>query len=156
MMTIRPAAAHDRPPLFSLVAGIANFNAEEIELAQEVIGDGLASAKSGYHILVAIDSSDDHLTGFICYGPIPISDKRWDLYWIGVEPGRARSGVGSLLLADMEARLGPGQRVYVDTSSTPGYTSARSFYERHGYQVAAVFPDFYRQGDDKIVYVKDL
>jgi ribosomal protein S18 acetylase RimI-like enzyme len=155
MITIRPAAAHDRQSLFSLVAGIKNFNPEEVELAREVIGDALASEKNGYHLLVAEDS-DGRLPGFICYGPIPISDKRWDLYWIAVDPGQARSGLGSQLLRDMETRLGAGTRVYVDTSSTEGYTAARSFYERHGYQVAGVFPDFYRPGDDKIVYVKDL
>jgi ribosomal protein S18 acetylase RimI-like enzyme len=155
MIIIRPAAEHDRHSLFSLVAGIKNFNPEEVELAREVISDALDSEKNGYHLLVAVDS-EGRLPGFICYGPIPISDKRWDLYWIAVEPGQARGGIGSQLLAAMETRLGPGMRIYVDTSSTPGYTSARSFYERHGYQVAGVFPDFYRQGDDKIVYVKDL
>lgn len=154
MITIRPAAEHDRQSLFSLVAGIKNFNPEEVELAREVIGDALDSEKNGYHLLVA--AAGGRLLGFICYGPIPISDKRWDLYWIAVEPGQARSGIGSQLLHDMETRLGPGMRVYVDTSSTDGYTSARSFYERHGYHVAGVFPDFYRTGDDKIVYVKDL
>ncbi|MBU0910535.1 MAG: GNAT family N-acetyltransferase, partial [Proteobacteria bacterium] len=151
MITIRPAAAHDRSSLFSLVAGISNFNQEEIELAREVINDALASEKNGYYLLTAVDS-DGLLLGFICYGPIPISDKRWDLYWIAVDPGQARGGIGSRLLAAMETKLGAGMRVYVDTSSTPGYAAARSFYERHGYQVAGTFPDFYREGDDKIVY----
>lgn len=155
MITIRPAAEHDRHSLFSLVAGISNFNLEEIELAREVIGDALDSEENGYQLLAAVNS-DGQLLGFICYGPIPISDKRWDLYWIAVDPRQARGGIGSLLLAAMETRLGAGTRVYVDTSSTAGYAAARSFYERHSYQAVCAFPDFYREGDAKIVYYKDL
>jgi ribosomal protein S18 acetylase RimI-like enzyme len=83
-------------------------------------------------------------------------NKRWDLYWIAVDPRQARGGIGSRLLEAMETRLGVGIRVYVDTSSTPGYTAARSFYERHGYHAVCTFPDFYREGDDKIFYYKDL
>jgi ribosomal protein S18 acetylase RimI-like enzyme len=155
MITIRPAVENDRHRLFALVAGISNFNPEEIELAREVIGDALDSEKNGYYLLTAA-GSEGQILGFICYGPIPISDKRWDLYWIAVDPQRGRDGIGTQLLTAMENRLGPGIRVYVDTSSTPGYTAARSFYKRHGYQVAGVFPDFYRKGDDKIVFFKDL
>lgn len=155
MITIRPAVENDRQSLFSLVADISNFNQEEIELAREVIGDALDSEKNGYYLLTA-ERRDGRILGFICYGPIPISDKRWDLYWIAVDPRQGRSGIGSQLLAAMENGLGPGMRIYVDTSSTPGYTAARSFYERHGYHMACTFPDFYREGDDKIVYFKDL
>ena len=155
MITLRSAVSADRHPLFSLVATIANFTPEEKELALEVIADGLASAENDYHLLVAVDSAES-LVGFICYGPIPISIKRWDLYWIAVAPQQSRQGVGTLLLQAMEDRLGPGERIYVDTSSTPGYAKARAFYERHGYEVACTLPDFYRVGDDKVVYLKDI
>ena len=46
--------------------------------------------------------------------------------------------------------------VYVDTSSTHGYDRARSFYEKNGYTVACVLPDFYRAGDDRVIYRKTL
>lgn len=155
MITIRPAIENDRHHLFALAASISNFNTEEVELAREVIGDALDSEQNGYFLLTATDA-EGQVTGFICYGPIPITDRRWDLYWIAVSPQQGRSGIGTKLLDAMEKRLGPGMRVYVDTSSSPGYTAARSFYERHGYQVACSFPDFYREGDDKIVYFKDV
>lgn len=155
MMTLRSAAAADGDQLFALVATIDTFNDSEKELACQVIRDGLASPENGYDILVSLD---DHgrLCGFICYGPIPITVKRWDLYWIAVAPRVARQGVGSLLLRAMEEKVGRGVRVYVDTSATPAYGQARSFYERHGYEVACVLPEFYGPGDDKIVYCKEL
>lgn len=155
MMIIRAADGNDRHPLFTLIETIDNFTPAEKELAREVIHDGLASAENGYHILVASDGGSS-LAGFICYGEIPITVKRWDLYWIAVAPDMSRRGVGTLLMQAMEKRLGKGARVYVDTSGTSGYARARSFYERNGYHVACVFPDFYRAGDDKVVYSKDL
>jgi len=155
MITIRPAGGDDRHQLFTLIATIDNFTAEEKDLAREVIDDGLASKKNGYHILVAVDS-ENSLIGFICFGPIPITVNRWDLYWIAVAPALSRRGVGTRLLRAMEEKLGKGARVYVDTSATSGYAKARSFYERQGYEVACVLPDFYRVGDDKVVYCKDL
>lgn len=155
MITLRPAVPSDQDQLCVLVRTIDNFSPEEQQLAQEVIHSGLGPEQHDYHILVGVDR-DRRLAGFICYGPIPISIQRWDLYWIAVAPHQSRRGIGTLLLQGMEQQLGAGERVYVDTSSTAGYLKARSFYEQHGYHVACVLPDFYRVGDDKIVYCKDL
>lgn len=155
MTTIRTANSKDEQPLFELVARIDNFTSEEKELAREVVRDGLASEKNGYHILVA-ENEQALLAGFICYGPIPITLCSWDLYWIAVHPDQARRGMGSRLLAAMERRLTAGSRIYIDTSSTEGYGKARSFYQRHGYSVACVLADFYRPGDDKILFAKVL
>jgi ribosomal protein S18 acetylase RimI-like enzyme len=77
---------------------------------------------------------------------------------VAVEPALGRQGVGRLLLAGMEAELssqGPA-KVYVDTSSTPGSDRARGFYEKNGYRVACILHDFYRDGDDKVIYLKEL
>jgi ribosomal protein S18 acetylase RimI-like enzyme len=156
MILIRPAADNDRHLLVNLIARIENFTSEEKELAMEVINDGLASTDSGYHILVAVDSSDHSLSGFICFGAIPITVDRWDLYWIAVDPRKSGQGVGSLLLRTMEDKLGEGVRIYIDTSSLEGYRKARFFYERHGYQPVCMLSDFYKNGDDKIIYCKEL
>jgi ribosomal protein S18 acetylase RimI-like enzyme len=155
MMHIRPAASTDRQPLFNLIAKIDNFTAEEKELAREVVHDGLASASNGYQMIVAVDG-EGSITGFICFGTIPITIDRWDVYWIAVDPRHSRLGIGSLLLQAMEKQLAPGSRIYVDTSSTNGYAKARAFYERHGYKVACLLPDFYQTGDDKVIYCKEL
>jgi len=156
-MIIRPAIENDRQKIFSLVSEIKNFSAGEVELAREVIGEAFDLENSGYHLMVAVDQREA-LCGFICFGPVPITEKSWDLYWIAVSPRQARRGIGSQLLAAMENQLRAveGIRVYVDTSSLAEYSAARSFYERHGYDVACVLPDFYRAGDDKIIFVKAL
>ena len=48
------------------------------------------------------------------------------------------------------------RRIYVDTSSTPLYEPARSFYEKHGYHVACLLKDFYREGDHKMIFMKEV
>jgi ribosomal protein S18 acetylase RimI-like enzyme len=157
VITIRPIETQDRSQLLKLVRLQDNFNAQEAEVAIEVIDDTLDPAKNDYSILVAVREGQG-VVGFICYGEIPMTDRRFDLYWIAVDPALSRQGVGRLLLARMEAELskaGPA-KVYVDTSSTPGYDRARGFYEKNGYLVACVLHDFYRDGDDKVIYLKEL
>jgi len=157
MITIRPIEAQDRSQLLELVRLQDNFNAQEVEVAIEVIDDTLDPAKNDYFILVAV-SQGQGVVGFLCYGEIPMTDRRFDLYWVAVAPAMGRQGVGRLLLARMEAELrgqGPA-KVYVDTSSTPGYDRARGFYEKNGYQAACVLHDFYRDGDDKVIYLKEI
>jgi len=154
---IRPISAKDRSQLLDLVRQQKNFNAQEVEVAIEVIDDTLNPDKNDYLILVAV-TEEEQVVGFICYGEIPMTDRRFDLYWVAVDPALGRQGVGKLLLARMEAELaeqGPA-RVYVDTSSTPGYDPARGFYEKNGYRVACVLHDFYRDGDDRVIYLKEL
>lgn len=156
MIIIRPIIAEDRGQLLQLVERQDNFNAQEVAVAIEVIDDTLDPAKNDYAILVAVRAGQ--VVGFICSGEIPMTDRRFDLYWIAVDPDLGRQGVGKLLLARMEDELTGqgGGIVYVDTSSTPGYDRARSFYEKNGYHVACVLPDFYRAGDDRVIYRKAL
>ena len=55
------------------------FNASEVKVAEEVIDSYLSDAKgSGYYVLTAEDGST--VTGYICYGPTPLTDGTWDLY----------------------------------------------------------------------------
>ena len=157
MITIRPIIAEDRAQLLRLVEQQDNFNSQEVEVAIEVIDDTLDPAKNDYFILVALNEGQG-VVGFICYGEIPMTDRRFDLYWVAVAPALGRQGVGRRLLARMEGdlRAQGSAKVYVDTSSTPGYDRARSFYEKNGYQAACVLQDFYRDGDDKVIYLKEI
>jgi len=157
MIAIRPIVTEDRAQLLRLVERQDNFNSQEVAVAIEVIDDTLDPAKNDYSILVAV-SAGQGVVGFICYGEIPMTDRRFDLYWIAVDPDLGRQGVGKLLLARMEKELTGqgGGIVYVDTSSTPGYDRARSFYEKNGYAVVCVLPDFYRAGDDRVIYQKTV
>lgn len=155
MIAVRKATENDRAGLLALVAAQDNFTVLEREVAEEVIDDGL-TGKDDYEVLISVTPNGE-VIGFICFGPIPLTECSFDLYWIATLPSHGRQGIGGGLLAAMEEQLRRTRAVvYIDTSSTPGYDKARGFYEKHGYQVAARLQDFYHPGDDRVIYRKEL
>ena len=139
------------------MARTPGFREDDVQVALELIDDNLAKGShSEYQFLVA--AGRDRVLGYVCYGLIPLTQSSFDLYWIVVSPDQQRRRIAARLMAAMhEAILAQGgKRVYVDTSSTGLYAPARALYESQGYRVAAHFPDFYRDGDAKLVYCRVL
>lgn len=151
-LTPDDAAAIER-----LAAAAEAFSPAEIALARELAEERLQRGpSSGYEFILAERAGK--LGGYACWGPTPCTDHRFDLYWIAVDPSLRRLGIGAALMRRSEtaiAALG-GKRIYIETSSTPPYERARAFYARMGYAQIAALPDFYRAGDGKIVFSKDL
>ena len=157
-MTIRPIIPQDKEKLFRLVIQRETFNEKEIEVIMELIEDSLLyPEKEEYYTFCALNDSDE-LAGFICFGPIPMTDGCYDLYWIAVDEKFSRNGVGEKLLETMEvfAINEKARRIYIDTSSTDPFAAARSFYKKYGFGVIAVLDDFYRNGDHKMILMKHL
>jgi len=155
-VVIRALESTDVPSLVALVEASGVFRPEEVEIAREVLEAAAAKGDaSGYFCGVA---SGDDPTGFACWGPTPCTVGTFDLYWLVVHPRSQGRGAASRLLDEAEAdvRRRGGRQLIAETSSTDPYTPARSFYESRGFRAAARVPDFYRVGDDKVVYVKPL
>ena len=111
---------------------------------------------SGYHILVA--EVDSTVAGYICYGPTPLTEGTWDIYWMAVAREKQRQGIGSILIksAEKEIARAKGRLAIIETSSTPGYEKTRRFHINQGYEVICRIPDFYAPGDDKLILQKRL
>lgn len=111
---------------------------------------------SGYVFLVYTE--DANVLGFACFGPRPLTDGTFDLYWIVVDAEARRQGIARALLirVEEEVRSRGGRLILVETSGTPAYTPARRLYESLGYHYQAVIHDFYAAGDDLIVFGKVL
>lgn len=110
-----------------------------------------------YKLLVA-EAQGGALAGYVLYGPTPMTEATWDLYWIASDPAFRGKGAGSRLVLAMEdevLRRGGGQ-VRVETSSLGEYAATRTFYERHRYLEAGRLPDFYKPGDDLVTLYKRL
>jgi GNAT superfamily N-acetyltransferase len=124
----------------------------------EVLLEGLEHPERQDYYNFGIHHPTDGLVGYICFGPIPLTDHCYDLYWIAVDQRHAREGVGGRLLAFMEkfVRQKHARSIYIDTSSTAAYEAARSFYQKHGFKLACVLKDFYRCGDDKLIFSKEV
>ncbi|MCG5055718.1 MAG: GNAT family N-acetyltransferase [Myxococcales bacterium] len=110
-----------------------------------------------YEALVGVDETDAPLS-YACFGRIPMTDATYDLYWMVTKRQRRGEGLGAKLLAALEAMLGArgARTVRIETSSLEGAGGARRFYERNGYRVVGVIPDFYRPGDDLVTLTKRL
>ena len=135
------------------------FTAEELHVVQEMLDGYFHPEPRDDHIFVVSRNGDPNsITGFACYGPTPMTKGIWDLYWICVDRAYQANGIGGMMLRKIEGELGArgARAIYLETSSSPEYRPARDFYQRHGYECAARFSDFYAPGEDKIVYRKVL
>ncbi|OGR03470.1 MAG: hypothetical protein A2511_02705 [Deltaproteobacteria bacterium RIFOXYD12_FULL_50_9] len=157
-MLIRPLLSIDRAAILEILSSKNIFTQQELEVAAELIDTTLSCPEKGEYLISCAVDSNDRVAGYICYGEIPMTEGRYDLYWIAVDNRFSRQGVGKMLLDFMEGQLRNknGKRVYIDTSSTPNYLAARSFYEKNGYNIVCILEDFYRIADHKIIFMKKL
>ena len=132
------------------------FTAADVAVALELVDAALANPGGDYRVLIADRAGA--VLGYVCYGPTPMTDGTWDLYWVVTHPSARGGGVARRLVSAMEAelRLGGGRLVRVETSVLDGYGAAHRFYERLGYPIAARLPDFYKPGDDLLIMMKPL
>jgi len=154
-INIRAMNQEDKPSIMQILRSTAEFKRSEVIVAEEVIDSHLSdSYRSGYHILVAELNST--IAGYICFGPTPLTEGTWDIYWMAVAPDKQRKGVGSALLesAEKSIREAEGRLAIIETSSTPAYEKTKHFHLGHGYEIIARIPDFYAPGDDKLTLQK--
>jgi ribosomal protein S18 acetylase RimI-like enzyme len=153
---IRPILTSDRAALLQILKNTSEFKPSEILVAEEVIDCCLRDNNLGYFILVAEENTG--IAGYICYGPTPLTDGTWDLYWEAVPQERRGQGIGSALMkeAELAIRKAQGRLIIIETSSTPMYENTRHFYLGHDYEIIARIPDFYSLGDDKLILQKHL
>jgi ribosomal protein S18 acetylase RimI-like enzyme len=145
----------DRTALSQILENTPEFKPFEVTVAREVIDSCLNCGKiSDYSILVVEDNAE--IAGYICYGPTPLTDGTWDIYWEVVARGKRGSGIGGSLIkaAEKEIRKARGRLALIETSSTPSYSKTRQFYNHHSYKEVARIPDFYEYGDDKLILQK--
>jgi ribosomal protein S18 acetylase RimI-like enzyme len=150
-------AKPDLDTIYQLVKKTGVFSEEECRVARELAEDRLTRGlNSDYHFMVATVA--DKITAYTCYGRIPFTDGRFDLYWIACDPDMSYKGIATRLLSISEAHMRElgGKKLYAETSSREVYLPAHQFYEKNGFLRESVFKDFYRDGDSKWVFVKDL
>jgi ribosomal protein S18 acetylase RimI-like enzyme len=157
MIHARQLRPEDRSRIAELLSALDAFTDDERAVALELVDARLARPEvDDYRFLLATDEPTGKLAGYLCYGPTPMTESTYDLYWIASSPDFARSGVGRGLLASMEADLAHagGGLVRVETGSREGHGAAVHFYDATGFGRAAVIPDFYAPGDDLLIFTK--
>jgi ribosomal protein S18 acetylase RimI-like enzyme len=155
---IKPLAAGDRAAVVRLLRETGMFTEAEIAVAEEQLDIVLTQpAQKDYDIVVVADAAGA-VAGFLSWGPTPLTEGTYDLYWMAVAPARQGQGHGKALVRWLEDRVraAKGRLIVIETSSQPKYDPTRAFYLGLGYAEAARIPDFYKPGDARVIYTKDL
>jgi ribosomal protein S18 acetylase RimI-like enzyme len=140
----------DRPAIERIARSCGGFTDAEVEVCLSLLD---LPAEYEY----AIARVEGEPVGFLIYGTDPLAQGVWEVYWIATDGRRQRGGIGSALMRHMEQRvMGRGRMILLETSGQPAYAHQRGFYEKNGYREAARIRDFYKPGDDLIVYRKDV
>ncbi len=156
MVRIRPTIREDHDALLEILKSTGNFTEEEIKIADELLNSYFAhSLDSGYWTYTAVN---DKIGGYICYGPTPLTLGTFDVYWIAVDPTMQGEGIGSEMLnfAEDDISRHNGRLITIYTSSQEKYSPTRNFYLKRGYHEGARIRDYYRPGDDLVIYVKQI
>lgn len=150
-------SADDVKAIRNMVASSGVFSAEEIDVAEELAQDAATLGdKSHYRFILA--AGDRGIAGYTCFGRIPLTDERYDLYWIVTDKRFQQQGIAAALMQRTESAIKSlgGKAIYAETSSRAIYAPAQRFYMKSGFELAATVRDFYHDGDDKLLYCKLL
>jgi ribosomal protein S18 acetylase RimI-like enzyme len=159
-MRIRPLNREDRGRIEEMVVSSGKFTHAELAVAMELVDEALTRGEASGYIVAVLAEGEPQPTvqGYVCYGLAPLTDGVYDLYWIVVDPESQGKGFGRTLLDFVEkdvVRRG-GRMLLIETSSQQTYGGTIRFYEKSGYELAARIKNFYRIGDDKLVFSKEF
>jgi ribosomal protein S18 acetylase RimI-like enzyme len=157
-MTIQPLQATDRPRIQEILARVGNFNKADVKIAIELIDDVISKDGNSDYIIYVLEDDEQVVQAYVCYGQTPLTDHTYDFYWMAIDPDHQRKGFGLRLFQFVEEQVRDqgGKLLMCETSSQESYERVIKLYDRLGYQPVARIKNFYRQGDDKLIYMKQL
>jgi GNAT superfamily N-acetyltransferase len=153
---IRPMRPQDKAPVLGLIRATGMFMPGEVVVAEELIDVYLGVPEQKDYQVVIIEDAREGAAGYLTWGPTPMAEDAYDLYWMAVAPAEQGKGRGKELVRWLEAEVRKlnGRMIIIETSSQPKYHPTRQFYIGLGYKEVARIPDFYKAGDDRVIYAK--
>ena len=147
---------NDLEKIRALLSGTGVFTPIEIDIAIELAEDRLSGKDTSYQFIFARDN--EMLLAYTCFGEIPLTNKRYDLYWIAVDKTNQNNGIGRQILDKTEGEIKAlgGEIVYIETSGSFEYLNTQNFYLKQGYKLVTTLADFYTDNNDKLIYEKRL
>ncbi|MCG2711812.1 MAG: GNAT family N-acetyltransferase [Candidatus Omnitrophica bacterium] len=133
------------------------FTEGELDTLKEVLEDLRHNNKTSYNLLE--EEIDDKLVGFALFGRTPLTEFTWDIYWLIVDKSFQGRGIGKSLLIRTEEFIRekmPRAAIKLETSTRKKYSAARGLYKRVKFQEAGKLPNFYCEGDDMIIFYKEI
>lgn len=145
--------------IVSILQATKVFSETEVNLAKQEIEEtilyGEEVTESKYF---TIKDSLGNLIAYASYCPIPITLECWLLDWIAVHPDEQGKGYATKLITAVEdsVRKMKGKYLFIESSSLPESEPIRLCHAKNNFNEIARLPDFYKPGDDKIIYRKIL
>ncbi|RCJ21086.1 acetyltransferase [Nostoc minutum NIES-26] len=151
---IRLITPSDTPTLIALAEASGLFEPNQTEELAQMLDQHFNSELESQDLWFTDD--DNGVVGVAYVAPERMTEGTWNLYLIAIHPDRQRQGRGGVLLSHVEQVLADrGERVLlVETSGLESFEYVRSFYRKNGYDEEARIREFYKAGDDKIIFRK--
>jgi len=148
--------ARDKDAVLGLVRATGFFTPAEVDVAEELMDVFLGKPDQKDYDVVVVEGDGGAPAGYMTWGPTPLAEGAYDLYWMAVAPSEQGRGRGKELVRWLEGEVGrrQGRVIIIETSSQPKYHGTRQFYIDLGYKEVARVPEFYRAGDDRVIYAK--
>jgi GNAT superfamily N-acetyltransferase len=153
---IRPTVPDDTVAILSLAVSSGLFPSDATDEVAGVLASALKGELGPDHVWLTDD--DGGPVGAAYYAPERMTEGTWNLYMLAVHPDRQRQGRGAALVRHVEQSLAArGARLLlIETSGLGSFERTRNFYRALGYDEEARIREFYKAGDDKIVFRKLL
>lgn len=155
MRKLQPSDMTELKGILNRLRKMEAFTPAEVECALELLQIVLDQPEQkDYQVLVT--ENDNRPAGYILYGPVPLTEGNFDIYWIAVDPKFQGNGFGQQLMeaAELDMQQQGARMICLETSSKGSYLKTRAFYDKSGYRKESVIADFYSPGDDRITYIK--
>lgn len=157
-MPITPVHPTDQNALIQLAVATGLFTEAE---ATDLLGGVLAAhwageLPPGHQVAACRADLASAPLGWCYFAPDDHADGVWNLWWVGVAPAHHGTGVGARLLDHVEAavKAAGGRLLIIETSDGDGLARARRFYQGRGYRPCGCIPDFYAEGEAKLVFAR--
>jgi ribosomal protein S18 acetylase RimI-like enzyme len=155
MHSIKTLTEENKRALLDLISRIKNFNKMDKDTAIELIEHFLEGKDDEY--IIDCLFYEAKLAGYVCYGEASLTEGVYEIYYIAIDPDLQGKGMGKLLMQELEKKLSKNARmILIETSSDETYTTTQKFYERLDYKEIVRIKDFFKVGEDKIIYEKRL
>jgi ribosomal protein S18 acetylase RimI-like enzyme len=141
-----------------LMQSSSSFYDFEVDYAKKLAHKNLTKGakESGYSFLLLEKGAN--LVGFSCFGLIPCTLDRYNLHCLAVDDKFIGKDYDKKIIEKTEdsAKEMGGKRLYIETPSSDHYYHARQFYINCNYIDGGRLKDFYKDGESKIIYFKNL
>jgi D-alanine-D-alanine ligase len=155
--SVRPANENDRAAVRKVAESVGCSCPETMAATLYRLEASLADDHAGnYHFLVAERPAG--VVGYACFGRSGEGVDAFGLFDLSVALTVQGQHVGRDLFGAVEAKIqaAGGRLIVVESSSNPGQTRARQFFLHQGLRLVGDIPDYHREGQSKLTYVKYL